>query len=75
MAVNHKSGRIVVDIDPGLKMALHSALAADGLSLKQWFSNAAQHFIHGHRQSSLAFSSTLPSGADLINNSNTINDA
>ncbi len=45
MAVNHKSGRLVVDIDPELKLALHAALAADGLSLKDWVVSRARDYI------------------------------
>lgn len=45
MAVNHKSGRLVVDIDPELKLALHAALAADGLSLKEWLVKQARDYI------------------------------
>lgn len=45
MAVNHKSGRLVVDIDPELKQALHAALAADGLSLKNWLVLRARAYL------------------------------
>jgi len=31
------SGRIVIDIDPGLKRRLHAALMEEGKSLKDWF--------------------------------------
>lgn len=55
MAVNHNSGRIVVDIDSELKMALHAALASKGMSLKQWFSRVAMEFVAEHRQPRLAF--------------------
>lgn len=30
------SGRIVVDLDPGLKREFHAALAADGTTFKEW---------------------------------------
>ncbi len=32
-----QSGRIVLEIDPVLKRALHARLAGDGLTLKEWF--------------------------------------
>lgn len=60
MAVNHKSGRLVVDIDPELKLALHGALAADGLSLKDWFVLRAREYVDEHRQPKLAFAAEPP---------------
>jgi hypothetical protein len=39
------SGRIVIEVDTALKRDLHSALAAEGLSLKDWFINQAQNYI------------------------------
>jgi hypothetical protein len=45
MPVNHKSGRIVVDVEPGFKLALHAALAARGLTLKEWFAHEAELFL------------------------------
>lgn len=45
MAVNHKSGRLVVDIDPEIKLALHAALAAEGVSLKDWVVTRARNYI------------------------------
>lgn len=50
MAVNHKSGRLVVQIDPALKLALHAALAADGLSLKDWIVSRARDYIDDRYQ-------------------------
>lgn len=45
MAVG-KSKRIVIDVDDvDLKRRLHSALAQDGLSLKDWFVAAANSFL------------------------------
>lgn len=54
MAVNHKSGRLVVDIEPELKLALHAALAADGLSLKDWVTRQAREFIDARVQPRLS---------------------
>ena len=60
MAVNRKSGRIVVDIDPELKLALHAALAAEGMSLKDWFVREASDFLDRRRQPRLAFAAEPP---------------
>lgn len=65
MAVNHKSGRLVVDIDPELKMALHAALAAEGMTLKEWFVTRASEFVSQHRQPPLFLNPTPPAfGSD-----------
>jgi hypothetical protein len=53
MAVNRKSGRLVVDIDPALKLALHAALAADGQSLKDWLVKQAREYVTTQSQPSL----------------------
>ncbi len=53
MAVNHKSGRLVVDIDPALKRDLHAALAADGSSLKEWVVRNAQQYLAARTQPDL----------------------
>lgn len=36
MAVG-KSGRIVIDLDPGLKATIYGALKARGVPLRSWF--------------------------------------
>jgi len=59
VAVNHKSGRLVVDIDPELKLSLHAALAADGLSLKDWFVKQARYYVDERSQPRL-FTAELP---------------
>ena len=59
VAVNHKSGRLVVDIDPELKLSLHAALAADGLSLKDWFVKQARYYVDERSQPHL-FTAELP---------------
>jgi hypothetical protein len=44
------SGRLVIDIDPALKRNLHSALAADGTSLKDWFlKHVLDYFADRHQ--------------------------
>jgi hypothetical protein len=60
MAVNHKSGRMVVDIEPELKLALHAALAADGLSLKEWIVRSARRYVDERSHPRLAFAAEPP---------------
>ena len=55
MSVNHRSGRVVVELEPELKLALHAALAAQGLSLKEWLVKNAEVFVAEHRQLALRF--------------------
>ncbi len=47
------SGRIVIEVDPAFKRDLHSALAADGLSLKDWFIQRARQFMDDRSQPTL----------------------
>jgi hypothetical protein len=47
------SGRIIVEIDPALKRDLHSALAADGLSLKDWFIKQGREYLTHRKQLAL----------------------
>ena len=47
------SGRLVIEVDPLLKRDLHAALAADGLTLKDWFLRHASEYIAARRQPSL----------------------
>jgi hypothetical protein len=50
MAVG-RSRRIVIDVDDvDLKRRLHSALAHDGLSMKDWFVAAAKAFLRNRDQ-------------------------
>lgn len=39
------SGRIVIEVDPDLKKGLYSALAKDGMSLKEWFLKGATAYL------------------------------
>ena len=48
-----QSGRLVIEVDPILKRDLHSALAADGLTLKDWFLHRADEYLVERRQPSL----------------------
>jgi hypothetical protein len=43
--VKGNSGRIVIEVDPDLKRRLHSALALENMTLKQWFTEVAQQRI------------------------------
>jgi hypothetical protein len=47
------SGRVVVEIEPALKRALHAALAQDGRTLKDWFIARAESYLDAHFQMSL----------------------
>lgn len=47
------SGRIVIEVDPGLKEQLYSALDKEGLNLKQWFLLNANQFLKDKIQLSL----------------------
>jgi hypothetical protein len=40
----------VIEIDPKLKRQLHSALAAESVTLKDWFVRVAAEFITEHEQ-------------------------
>jgi hypothetical protein len=45
-----KSGRIVIEINPELKRALHSQLAKDGSTMKDWFIRNAATFLEDRSQ-------------------------
>lgn len=55
MAVNRQSGRVVVELEPELKLALHAALAANGLTLKEWLVARATQYVREFQQPGLAF--------------------
>lgn len=46
------SGRVVIDLDPEFKRELHSALVADGVTLKDWFTRQAEHYLAERSQPS-----------------------
>jgi hypothetical protein len=48
------SGRLVIEIDPELKRRLHSALAMDGLTLKQWLVLQADAYLAAVSQMKLS---------------------
>ena len=45
-----ESGRIVLEIDPSQKDELYSALARDGMTLKDWFLKQASHYLSDNSQ-------------------------
>lgn len=47
------SGRIVIEVAPDVKRQLYSALARDGMSLKEWFLRNAEVYLEGGGQLSL----------------------
>ncbi len=47
------SGRLVIEVDPTLKRELHAALAADGVTLKDWFLQRTATYIAERKQPSL----------------------
>lgn len=47
------SGRIVIEVDPGVKRHLYTALARDGMSLKEWFLKSAQAYLSSADQMTL----------------------
>jgi|CXWL01.1.fsa_nt_gi hypothetical protein len=49
------SGRVVIEVDPELKKALHAALMRDGLTLKDWFIQSAESYLRNTTQGALAF--------------------
>jgi hypothetical protein len=46
-----ESGRIVIEVDPGLKRQLHALLALNGSTLKRWFIKNASDYINDQQQS------------------------
>lgn len=50
------SGRIVIEVEPEIKRQLYSALARDGLTLKDWFLREAQSYLINTHQLKLELS-------------------
>jgi len=46
-----ESGRIVLEVEPGLKRRLYSMLALDHKSLKEWFISKAEEYIQTQQTS------------------------
>jgi len=45
-----QSGRIVLEIDPALKRAVHARLAGDGVTMKDWFLEQVEHLLNPKQQ-------------------------
>ena len=45
-----QSGRIVLEIDPSLKRAVHARLAADGITMKSWFLEQVEELLNSRQQ-------------------------
>lgn len=56
------SGRLVLEISPEVKRRLHSRLAGEGRSLKEWFLEQAQEYLDGPEPLQLPFE--MPSNAN-----------
>ena len=61
------SGRIVLEVDPNLKRRLYSALAQQGLTLKDWFQTQAQDYLRNYLQPSLRLVAEPPPPYSLEN--------
>lgn len=46
--VQGASGRVVIEIEPHLKRQLYSSLAAQGMTLKEWFIRCSEREIERH---------------------------
>jgi hypothetical protein len=49
-----KSGRIVIEVEPGFKQELYDALGKEGKSLKSWFVENAEVFLGDKGQIALS---------------------
>jgi hypothetical protein len=47
------SGRLVVDIEPSLKREFHTALAAEGLTFKEWVIVRIEQYLEERQQPGL----------------------
>ena len=47
------SGRIVLEVDPGVKRELYDALDKDGLTLREWFLTEVNRYLEERIQLSL----------------------
>lgn len=54
------SGRVVIEIEPEMKQALHTALKNNGSNLKEWFVQQAEEFLreNGRQQLRLDLSAS-----------------
>lgn len=54
MAVG-RSGRLVFEVEPSVKRALHARVASEGRTLKDWLMEQIDAYLHQPRQESLPF--------------------
>lgn len=45
-----QSGRIVLEVDPNLKRAVHARLASEGRTMKDWFLERAEAYVNPQQQ-------------------------
>lgn len=45
------SGRVIVEMEPSVKRALHARLVSEGRSLKEWFLECAEAYLYPPQQS------------------------
>ena len=45
-----ESGRIVLEIDPGVKQEIYDAVTQDGMTLKDWFLARAEEYMRDRNQ-------------------------
>jgi hypothetical protein len=50
------SGRIVIELRPDIKRELYSALAKDGLTLKDWFLSNTNEYLRKYDSTTIGFS-------------------
>lgn len=43
------SGKLVIEVDPSLKHALHARLAAENTTVKDWFIQRAEEYLGGRQ--------------------------
>ena len=60
------SGRVVVEIDRGLKQDLYVELARSGLTMKEWFIGQARRYLDAARQPHLFDTAGREVGAVLV---------
>lgn len=63
------SGRIVIEVETGIKRELYSALSREGMTLKEWFLQSANSYISDRTQIPLPLSnSSVGAGEPSMNN-------
>jgi len=57
------SGRLVLEIDPIVKRQIHARVAAEGRTLKDWFLEQVERYLHQPEQLSLTLENDRPQQA------------